>query len=240
VPELSFSASKLALTWNSGNTDDISASNIASAINGLGIGINASSASNVVSFQVTAGPFSVSAGNYAVPFVAGASTRLAWSSTTLTSGWAIGATPSQTANNIAQSINDAGIDDVSAVVNGTVITLTQLAADDLSLNVDNSLGDLGAATRLQLSSSVLSNGSMVADGISGWLEYVVCDSAIKMAQKEESDTSVLQLQKQALIKRIESAAENRDAGSPATIADVQWTNGTWPFGNGFGGGGGIP
>jgi hypothetical protein len=48
------------------------------------------------------------------------------------------------------------------------------------------------------------------------------------------------LQKQALIRRIEAAAENRDAGSPATIADVQWTNGTWPFGNGFGGGGGIP
>lgn len=80
----------------------------------------------------------------------------------------------------------------------------------------------------------------VADGISGWLEYVVTDAAIKMLQKEESDTSVLQFQKAALIKRIESAAENRDAGSPATIADVQWTNGTWPFGNGFGGGGGIP
>lgn len=82
--------------------------------------------------------------------------------------------------------------------------------------------------------------NQVADGISGWLEYVVTDAAIKMMQKEESDTSVLQFQKAALIKRIESAAENRDAGSPATIADVQWTNGTWPFGNGFGGGGGIP
>lgn len=80
----------------------------------------------------------------------------------------------------------------------------------------------------------------VADGISGWLEYVITDAAIKMLQKEESDTSVLQFQKAALIKRIEAAAENRDAGNPATIADVQWTNGTWPFGNGFGGGGGIP
>ena len=80
----------------------------------------------------------------------------------------------------------------------------------------------------------------VADGISGWLEYVITDAAIKMLQKEESDTSVLQFQKAALIKRIEAAAENRDAGNPATVADVQWTNGTWPFGNGFGGGGGIP
>lgn len=87
---------------------------------------------------------------------------------------------------------------------------------------------------------VVEEPNTVADGISGWLEYVVTDAAIKMMQKEESDTSTLQLQKAALIRRIESAAENRDAGSPATIADVQWTNGTWPFGNGFGGGGGIP
>lgn len=87
---------------------------------------------------------------------------------------------------------------------------------------------------------VVEQPNTVADGISGWLEYVVTDAAIKMMQKEESDTSTLQFQKAALIRRIESAAENRDAGSPATIADVQWTNGTWPFGNGFGGGGGIP
>ena len=87
---------------------------------------------------------------------------------------------------------------------------------------------------------IVAEPNTVADGISGWLEYVVTDAAIKMLQKEESDTSVLQFQKAALIKRIEAAAENRDAGSPATIADVQWTNGTWPFGNGFGGGGGIP
>jgi hypothetical protein len=80
----------------------------------------------------------------------------------------------------------------------------------------------------------------VADGISGWLEYVITDACIKMLQKEESDTTVFQIQKAALIRRIEAAAENRDAGNPATIADVQWTNGTWPFGNGFGGGGGIP
>lgn len=87
---------------------------------------------------------------------------------------------------------------------------------------------------------VVTEPNTVADGISGWLEYVITDAAIKMLQKEESDTSVLQFQKAALIKRIEAAAENRDAGNPATIADVQWTNGTWPFGNGFGGGGGIP
>lgn len=65
-----------------------------------------------------------------------------------------------------------------------------------------------------------------ADGTSvdmpgGWLEYVICDAAIKALQKEESDVSFLMAQKAALIARIESAAENRDAGSPATVADVR-------------------
>lgn len=162
--------------------------------------------------------------------------------TTLTAGsqWTITAgNNTTTAASIAAAINAANIVDVSATSNGAVVTLVQDDPSDLALTVSGST-PLGASTRLQFSSSTLSSGSQVADGISGWLEYVVTDAAIKMMQKEESDTSVLQLQKAALIKRVESAAENRDAGSPATIADVQWTNGTWPFGNGFGGGGGIP
>lgn len=113
-----------------------------------------------------------------------------------------------------------------------------------STNMYFACSNVGVTTTLYgtgtITPPVVEEPNTVADGISGWLEYVVTDAAIKMMQKEESDTSVLQFQKAALIKRIEAAAENRDAGSPATIADVQWTNGTWPFGNGFGGGGGIP
>lgn len=86
----------------------------------------------------------------------------------------------------------------------------------------------------------LTTDTDVADGISGWLEYVVVDAAIKAMQKEESDVSVLLAQKAALIKRIESAAENRDAGNPATVADVQFTSGAWPYNAGFGGGGWAP
>jgi hypothetical protein len=66
----------------------------------------------------------------------------------------------------------------------------------------------------------LTSDTSSADGVSGWLEYVVTDAAIKALQKEESDVSVLMAQKQALAQRIESAAENRDAGAPATVADV--------------------
>lgn len=86
----------------------------------------------------------------------------------------------------------------------------------------------------------LVNDSDVADGVSGWLEYVVVDVAVKALQKEESDVSVFLAQKAALIQRIESAAENRDAGNPATVADVQFTSGAWPYNAGFGGGGWAP
>lgn len=59
------------------------------------------------------------------------------------------------------------------------------------------------------------------DGINGWEEYVVVDAAIKMLQKEESDVSVLMAQKQALIKRINDMAENRDMGHSFKVQDVQ-------------------
>lgn len=60
----------------------------------------------------------------------------------------------------------------------------------------------------------------IAKGVSGWLEYVIVDAAIKMMQKEESDVSVLMAQKQMLIQRIESAAASRDAGAPPRVVDV--------------------
>lgn len=66
------------------------------------------------------------------------------------------------------------------------------------------------------------------DGVSGWEEYIIVDAAIKCLAKEESDPAVFVLQKQALVKRIEEAAENRDVGVPQTVTDnsVGWG----PFG----------
>lgn len=73
--------------------------------------------------------------------------------------------------------------------------------------------------------NTLSSDTDTFDGISGWEEYVVIDAAIKALQKEESDVSVLGSQKQAIIARIQGMAENRDAGSPATVADSMGING---------------
>lgn len=74
-----------------------------------------------------------------------------------------------------------------------------------------------------------------ADGVSGWLEYVIVDACIKMLAKEESDTSVFQGQKAALLQRIESAALNRDAGNPQVVCDTQWQDYTFPAGGVSGG-----
>ena len=72
--------------------------------------------------------------------------------------------------------------------------------------------------------------------IQHWLEYVVVDAAIKCVVKEESDPSALMAQKVALVQRLESAAENRDAGSPATVCDSIRANGGWGWGYGGVGG----
>lgn len=67
----------------------------------------------------------------------------------------------------------------------------------------------------------LTDDADIIDGISGWEEYIITDLCIKMMTKEESDPTVFIGQKQALLARIESAAENRDAGSPQRVSDVQ-------------------
>jgi hypothetical protein len=57
------------------------------------------------------------------------------------------------------------------------------------------------------------------DGVNGWEEYIIVDACLKAMGKEESDISAFMMRKQALIQRMESEVENRDAGSPATIVD---------------------
>ncbi len=83
---------------------------------------------------------------------------------------------------------------------------------------------------------LLQDTDITTEGVSGWIEYVIVDAAIKALQKEESDVSILMAQKAALIKRIEAASMNRDAGQPDTVTDARnsgWNNG----GNGWQGGG---
>lgn len=58
------------------------------------------------------------------------------------------------------------------------------------------------------------------DDINGFAEYVVVDCAIKMLNKEESDTQVLMVQKDSLRKRIEGMAKDRDVNEPESVTDI--------------------
>lgn len=86
---------------------------------------------------------------------------------------------------------------------------------------------------------LLKDSDVSSVSISGWIEYVIVDAAIKALEKEESDTSVLEMRKAALIKRIEETSMNRDQGQPDRITDIR-QNGYWGIGSGgFGGSGPI-
>lgn len=63
--------------------------------------------------------------------------------------------------------------------------------------------------------------SDILSGVSGWIEYVIVDAAMKAMAKEESDVSVLMARKMALKQRIEDSASNRDAGQPDTISSTR-------------------
>lgn len=74
-----------------------------------------------------------------------------------------------------------------------------------------------------LASKLVSDSDEFND-INAYSEYVIVDAAIKMMQKEESDVSVLVMQKEALKKRIEDMAQNRDANEPESVTDIYAEN----------------
>lgn len=67
---------------------------------------------------------------------------------------------------------------------------------------------------------VLVNNTDSYDDFNGYSEYVIVDVAIKILNKEESDVSVLMSEKKDLKRRLEEAANNRDAGAGDTVSDV--------------------
>lgn len=67
----------------------------------------------------------------------------------------------------------------------------------------------------------LTTGGSLVGGLNGWEDYVVVDAAIKCLQKEESDTSALEMRKQRLIDRISTLASVKNQGDTEYIADTE-------------------
>lgn len=61
----------------------------------------------------------------------------------------------------------------------------------------------------------------LADGVQGWLEYVIVDSAIKCLIKEESDITPLAATKAELVERIARLRNNRDQAQPEKISRIR-------------------
>lgn len=78
--------------------------------------------------------------------------------------------------------------------------------------------------------TALANDSDTLDGFNGYEEYVVIDTAIKMLNKEESDSTLLMAEKAAMKLRIEQMAEGRDAGQPSKIQDITSMSSNYYYG----------
>ncbi len=76
-------------------------------------------------------------------------------------------------------------------------------------------------------SQMLKDTDMLSFDISGWVEYVIVDAAIKALEKEESfdQANALKMNKAALLERIETTAANKDIGQPNTISDTRSNTG---------------
>ena len=94
-------------------------------------------------------------------------------------------------------------------------------------NVDQTVTAVGAATvTTDLNSTGLADPTSYGTIESrfyfytGWDEYLIVDSAIKMLLKEEADVTALLLQKNQLTERVITESQNRDAGEPQVVTDV--------------------
>ena len=67
--------------------------------------------------------------------------------------------------------------------------------------------------------------STLVDGISGFEEYVIIDSAIKSGIKQENDVSELRVEKAEMKQRIMDMAEARDIGQAFHVSDALTVNG---------------
>ncbi len=73
---------------------------------------------------------------------------------------------------------------------------------------------------------LLQETDLTTIGVSGWLQYVIVRAAKYALDKEESDTTKLDMELAYIKTRVEEAASNRDAGRPDRVTDVR-QNGQW-------------
>lgn len=126
--------------------------------------------------------------------------------------------------------------DISVAIQSGVSTANQIlsalqASVAASALVTVTLSGTGATAQITQAQTFLTGSVVQVDGddFNGWSEYVIIDAAIKCLVKEESDVSVLLLEKKQVMNRIEAMASNRD-GEPERVTDVNISWNDWFYG----------
>lgn len=130
----------------------------------------------------------------------------------------IGADDATTATNLAAAIQASGLFLGSA--SGNVVTVTPPSSTVVTWSSFN----VAPAVINDLAIYPPTTWSNTLDGVNGWEEYVVADACIKCVAKREWDPSVFMQQKAALLLRLDSETESRNAASPKTVADSRNSN----------------
>ena len=72
--------------------------------------------------------------------------------------------------------------------------------------------------------NLVNDNDLLPFSFNKWEEFIVLDVAIKALTKEESDTSKLEVEKERIIKRLNTAAKNRDSAQPKRVSDKYMQN----------------
>jgi len=124
-------------------------------------------------------------------------------------------TGTDTANQVAALVN-ANVQAallISAVGGGG----SAATAGSTTLTPWNVPGTTQDAGILWTYSCPLSAVATTFDGVAGWEDFIILDTAIKCAVKQEMDISGLMAARQVMMDRIEAEAANRQAGDPMVV-----------------------
>jgi hypothetical protein len=74
-----------------------------------------------------------------------------------------------------------------------------------------------------LAVKLVADSDVLAD-LNQYSDFVIYDAAVKMLIKEESDPTVLIMEREKCAKRIQEMAQNRDIGEPESVSDIYAEN----------------
>lgn len=150
---------------------------------------------NTFVFEFSSNTFTIAAGNYFIE---------------------IGSTTADQITKIIAAINDSGlrIDAVTGITSIDAALTNQDGGTHGNVTITTTAGALG------VTGMVAGAGVGIMDGVSGWEEYIVLDTAIKMLNKEETSAVPLEREREAMEAMIEADAENRAMTQPRRVVDI--------------------